>query len=104
MRPKQLRTAREWLMWKQHCTKRALNIFASCCRPRWHPTTGRKKRGLQFALFLREKCLVQTLQGKNDLKQHRSHRRRPAVLRLPALQGQADPVEKLGGSDGSASP
>jgi len=53
---------------------------------------GRKKRGLQFALFLRQGRLVQTLQGKNCFKPCRAHHGPAALLHLPALQGQADAV------------
>src|SRR5205823_4483780 len=100
---KRLRTGKEWPAWKRSCMTKASSIYERFCRPRWRPTKGRKKRGLQFALFLREKRLVQTLQTQDGAEQHRAYPHRAAVLRLPALQGQADPLGKLGGSDRKAS-
>lgn len=47
-----------------------------------HEGAQKKKGGLQFALFLRENRLVQTLQGKDGDEQRWTHCREPALLHL----------------------
>lgn len=63
-----------------------------------------KKRGVQPALYLREKGLVQAVQGKNDPEQRGARGGGPAVLRLSSLQGQADALGAVGGPCWQAPP
>src|SRR5208282_3851062 len=98
-----LPTDRECCASKPPCTKKASNIFAKCSRPPSRPTRGRKKRGLQFALFLRPVRLVQALQEQKHPEQRRPHHGFTALLRLPGLQRQTDSLGKLGGSRRSPS-
>src|SRR5271166_3842233 len=88
-----------WFVSSQPCTKTASSISEGCFRRQWRPTKGRKKRGLQFALFLWKGRLIQTMQRKERSEQRRAYRCSPSLLHLPALQSQADAVGKLGGSE-----
>jgi hypothetical protein len=63
---------------------------------------GAQKKGLRFAVFVRENRRVQTLQNQDGAEQRRAPLHRPAVLRLSALQGQAYPLGKLGRSEREA--
>ena len=58
---------------------------------------GAQKKGPVVCPVPAGKTLLSSTASKDGLEQRRAHRRGPAVLRLPPLQGQADALGKLGG-------
>ena len=57
---------------------------------------GAQKKGLQFGLPLRQEGVIHPVRPQADRERGRARGRAPAVLRLPALRGQADAVGGLG--------
>src|SRR5690349_8392979 len=94
--------ARAWPRWRRWSETKDLSNWPRCTKQRFGSTPKRKKGGLQFALRLREERLVSAGDGQVFPEHGRRVDDRPAVLRLPALRQDLQPLGRLGGGGSAA--